>query len=66
MTGDGGDSPAWSNKRTEYEALTGQRLYPAIVLEDGTVIRRESKELIELIRSGQLQAAPPEEPAPAP
>jgi hypothetical protein len=34
--------------------LTGQTLYPAIQLEDGTVIRRESKELAEMIRSGQL------------
>jgi hypothetical protein len=48
--------PVRRSKRTEYEALTGQKLYPAIVLEDGTVVRRQSKELVEIIRSGQLQA----------
>jgi glutathione S-transferase len=50
-------------KRPEVEALTGQRVLPAIELEDGTVIRRDSKELAEMIRSGQLApgsgAAPP-------
>jgi glutathione S-transferase len=47
-------------KRTEYIALTGQKLLPAIELEDGTVIRRESSELAEMVRSGQLsQAAAP-------
>ena len=47
--------------------LTGQKLYPAIELEDGTVIRRESKEMAEMIHSGQLsQGAAPassEEPS---
>jgi hypothetical protein len=38
-------------------ALTGQKLLPAIQLEDGTVIRRESKELIAMIKSGQLESA---------
>jgi glutaredoxin len=49
------------SKRTEYIQLTGQSLFPAIELEDGTVIRRESKELAEMIRSGQLgpEAPPP-------
>jgi len=51
--------PVRRSKRTEYEQLTGQKLYPAIVLEDGTVIRRDSKEIVEMIRSGQLEAAPP-------
>jgi hypothetical protein len=32
-----------------------QKLYPAIELDDGTVIKRQSKELVEMIRSGQLQ-----------
>jgi glutathione S-transferase-like protein len=53
--------PVRRSKRTDYETLTGQKLYPAIELEDGTVIRRESKELIELIGSGALQDAPPEQ-----
>jgi hypothetical protein len=41
-------------KRTDYIALTGQKLMPAIELEDGTVIRQDSKQLKELIQSGQL------------
>jgi Glutathione S-transferase, N-terminal domain len=44
------------SKRTEYIALSGQDRLPAIQLEDGTVIRRESKELIQMVRSGQLPA----------
>jgi glutathione S-transferase len=43
-------------RRTEYIALTGQKLMPAIELEDGTVIRQDSKRLLELIQSGQLSA----------
>jgi hypothetical protein len=64
--------PIRRSKRTDYEALTGQKLYPAIQLEDGTVIKRQSKELVEMIRSGTLEAQPgqapqaqPEQPPPA-
>ena len=46
--------PLRRSKRTEMEQLTGQRLYPAIVLDDGTVIKTDSKELIEMIDSGQI------------
>ena len=46
--------PVRRSKRDDYVTLTGQKLYPAIELEDGTVIRRESKELVEMISSGQL------------
>ena len=42
------------SKRTENIALTGQKLMPAIELEDGSVIRLQSKQLVELIQSGQL------------
>jgi glutathione S-transferase len=48
--------PVRRSKRDEYAALTGQRVGPAIQLEDGTIVRRESKELVELIRAGQLHA----------
>jgi hypothetical protein len=54
--------PAPRSKRTEYMELTGQKLFPAVQLEDGTVIRRESKELAEMIRSGAL-SAPPSSPS---
>ena len=47
--------PVRRSKRDEYVQLTGQKLYPAIQLEDGTVIRRESKEMVEMIGSGQIK-----------
>jgi glutathione S-transferase len=43
-------------RRTDYIALTGQRLFPAIELEDGRVIREESKDLVARIRDGRLTA----------
>jgi glutaredoxin len=42
-------------KRTEYIELTGQDRLPAIELEDGTVIREESKDLAARIREGRLR-----------
>ena len=47
--------PLRRGKRTEYAALTGQRALPAIELEDGTVIREESKDLAARIREGRLR-----------
>jgi len=49
--------PVSRSKRDDYIKLTGQKLYPAIEFEDGTVMRRESKEMAEMIRSGQLSQA---------
>ena len=43
-------------RRKDYIALTGQRLFPAIELEDGRVIREESKDLAARIREGRLSA----------
>jgi glutathione S-transferase len=48
--------PNRRGKRTEYIELTGQEVLPAIELEDGTVIREESSELVERIKSGSLGA----------
>jgi glutathione S-transferase len=48
--------PVRRSKRADYIALTGQKLFPAIELEDGTIIRRESSELAQMVRSGQLMA----------
>jgi glutathione S-transferase len=45
------------SKRTELQRLTGQLLLPAIELEDGTVYREESKEMIARIRAGKLHEA---------
>jgi glutathione S-transferase len=42
------------SKRTRLRELTGQQLLPAIQLEDGTVIREESKDLAARIRDGRL------------
>jgi glutathione S-transferase len=41
-------------KRTDYIKLTGQNLLPAIELDDGTIIHRESKEMVAMIGTGQL------------
>ena len=43
-------------RRKEYIALTGQKLFPAIELADGGVIREESKDLVARIREGRLSA----------
>lgn len=42
------------SKRTDLHALTGQNLLPAIQLEDGTVYREESKDMIARIKAGKL------------
>jgi glutathione S-transferase len=47
--------PVRRSKRTETVERTGQSKYPWIELEDGTVIREESKDLAERIRSGRLR-----------
>lgn len=47
-------------KRDDLEELSGQRLLPVIELEDGTVIREESKDMAEKIRAGKLIAEPAE------
>jgi hypothetical protein len=46
--------PLRRSNRTALEALTGQRLYPVIELEDGTIYRAESKEMAATIRAGEL------------
>ncbi len=44
-------------KRTDVIALTGQKLLPVIELEDGTLVRKQSAELVAEIRDGSLFAA---------
>jgi hypothetical protein len=56
--------PYRRDKRDELEKLSGQRLYPVIEFEDGSVYRDESNVMAERIRSGKLMdekgaAAPP-------
>jgi len=40
--------------REEMVRLSGQKRYPAIQFEDGTVYRAESKDMAERIRAGRL------------
>jgi glutathione S-transferase len=47
--------PLRSGKRDELEQLSGQRKYPVIEFEDGTVYREESKEMAAKIRAGELR-----------
>jgi glutaredoxin len=45
----------WSpGKRDALEQLSGQRKYPVIEFEDGSVYREESKQMAETIKSGRL------------
>jgi glutathione S-transferase len=46
--------PLRPGKRNDLEQLSGQRKYPAIEFEDGSVYRDESAEMAERIRAGQL------------
>jgi hypothetical protein len=46
--------PQRRGKRDELEQKTGQRLYPAIEFEDGSVYRTDSKEMATRIREGKL------------
>jgi glutaredoxin len=48
--------PLRSGKRDELERLSGQRKYPVIEFEDGTIYREESKEMAAKIRAGELKA----------
>ena len=45
---------ALSCRRVEVEQLSGQRAYPVIQFEDGSVYREESKEMAATIRAGKL------------
>jgi glutathione S-transferase len=46
--------PLRGSQRNELEELSGQRKYPVIEFEDGSVYREESKEMAETIEAGQL------------
>ena len=48
--------PLRRSKRDDLERLSGQRMYPVIEFEDGTVYREESKEMAAKIRAGELRA----------
>jgi glutaredoxin len=46
--------PTSRGKRDEVERLSGQRRYPVIQFEDGSIYREESKEMAATIRAGKL------------
>jgi glutaredoxin len=46
--------PLGRGKRDELEKLSGQRMYPVIEFEDGTVYRESSKEMAARISAGKL------------
>jgi glutaredoxin len=46
--------PVRGGKRDELEQLSGQRKYPVIEFEDGSIYREESKEMAARIRDGKL------------
>ena len=46
--------PVRRGKRDDLEQLSGQRLYPVIVFEDGRVYHEESKDMAARIASGRL------------
>ena len=46
--------PSGRGNRDEISARTGQRKYPAIQFEDGSVYREESKDMERTIRDGKL------------
>ena len=46
--------PVRRSKRSDLEALSGQRLYPVIEFEDGSLYREESKDMAKTISEGTL------------
>jgi glutathione S-transferase len=46
--------PVRRSKRDDLEQLSGQRLYPVIEFEDGSVYRDQSKQMAERIKAGKL------------
>ena len=51
--------PVRRGKRDDLERLSGQRQYPVIEFEDGSVYRAESKDMAARIQAGELFAAAP-------
>src|SRR2546428_1594217 len=59
--------PLRRGKRADLEQLSGQRQYPVIEFEDGSIYRAESKDMAARIREGKLFEGKAEAgPAPTP
>jgi glutaredoxin len=46
--------PTSRRKRDQIEEISGQRHYPVIQFEDGSIYREESKDMAARIRDGKL------------
>ena len=46
--------PSRPGKRVDLQRLSGQRLYPVIEFENGSIYRDESKHMAATIRAGKL------------
>jgi glutaredoxin len=46
--------PMFRSKRDDLEQLSGQRHYPVIEFDDGSVYREESKDMAGTIKAGKL------------
>ena len=46
--------PLLRGRRTQLMKDTGQKLYPAIERADGTWVKREARELVEMIEAGEF------------
>ena len=46
--------PVRPGKRTDLQRLSGQKLYPVIEFENGSIYREESKDMAATIRAGKL------------
>ncbi len=52
------DPLPWPGGRDETLRRTGQKKYPWIEFEDGSIYREESKDMVQRIRDGKLAEAP--------
>ena len=46
--------PLFKSKRDDLNTLSGQRMYPVIEFEDGSVYREQSKDMAATIKDGKL------------
>jgi glutathione S-transferase len=52
------DRLPWPGNRDETERRTGQKKYPWIEFDEGSIYREESKDMAERIRAGKHEEAP--------
>jgi len=54
MDYEGVKGPARPGKRADLQRLSGQKLYPVIEFENGSIYREESKEMAVTVRARRL------------